>query len=74
MKYFYGTRKGFLVFILLTALSSCGRESSPEGRMEMKLEGLQKVMIDSLMQQNRLILDSLGKISSQLNELKQLKK
>ena len=55
-------------------MSSCDRSSSPEGRMSIKIESLQKQMIDSLAQQNRAILDSLSKIRTELNELKQGKK
>ncbi|MEO6731044.1 MAG: hypothetical protein ABIN01_07490 [Ferruginibacter sp.] len=55
-------------------LLSCGRESSPEGRMTMKLEDLQKGMVDSLFKQNKAILDSLGKIRQELNEIKQARK
>ncbi len=42
--------------------------------MTIKLERIQKEMIDSLRQQNSAILDSLGKIREELNEIKQLKK
>jgi hypothetical protein len=42
--------------------------------MSLKIESLQKEMIDSLRQQNRSILDSLGKIREDLKEIKQLKK
>jgi hypothetical protein len=50
--------------------SSCGRDSSPEGRMSIKLEALQKEMIDSLRQQNKAMLDSLGKIREEIETLK----
>lgn len=43
----------------------CGRESSPEGRMTMKVEDLQK-QLDSLKVQNAAILDSLGSINKKL--------
>jgi hypothetical protein len=39
--------------------------------MSIKLENLQKEMIDSLKQQNRAILDSLGRIREDLQELRQ---
>ena len=55
-------------------LTACGRESSPEGRMSMKLEDLHREMVDSLKQQNRAILDSLSKIREELNEIKQQKR
>ena len=63
-----------LVIFATIILSACGRDSSPEGRMSMKLEDLHKEMIDSLQQQNRAILDSLGKIREQIRELKQTRK
>ena len=53
------------------AITACDRSSSPEGRMSIKVEQLQKEMIDSLRQQNRAILDSLSKIRQELNEIKQ---
>jgi hypothetical protein len=58
---------------LVFAISACDRSSSPEGRMSIKIENLQKEMIDSLKHQNRAILDSLGKIREELNELKKIK-
>ena len=57
----------FLVFFAGT----CDRTSSPEGRMSIKIENLQKQMTDSLRQQNRAILDSLGKIRAEIQQLKQ---
>ena len=48
--------------------------SSPEGRMTMKLEELQKQMMDSLQNQNKMIRDSLSAIRSELNEIKQQNK
>jgi nucleoside-triphosphatase THEP1 len=64
-----GVKAISLSFILF--LSSCDRNSSPEGRMSIKLENLQKEMIDSLQKQNKAILDSIGKIREELNELRQ---
>ena len=57
--------------IFITVLSACGRSSSPEGRMSIKLENLHKEMIDSLKKQNAAILDSLGKIREDIRELQQ---
>lgn len=65
-------KKIISIFMAVAFFSSCGRDSSPEGRMSIKLEELQKTMTDSLMLHNRAILDSLGKIRAELNELKQL--
>jgi hypothetical protein len=63
-----------LVFFCILTITACDRSSSPEGRMSMKVENLQQEMIDSLKQQNRAILDSLGKIREDLKEIKALKK
>ena len=54
-------------------LVSCGSESSPEGRMTMKIESLQKEMIDSLQQQNKAILDSLAALRKDVQALQQAK-
>ncbi len=59
----------FISFVLL----ACDRSSSPEGRMYMKLEDLQKQMLDSLQHQNNIMLDSLSAIRQELNEIKQQK-
>lgn len=67
-------RDGFLTIFLAAILISCDNSSSPEGRMTMKIENLQEEMIDSLMKQNRAILDSLGKIREDLKELQNLKR
>jgi hypothetical protein len=56
----------FFAFLVV----ACDRSSSPEGRMSIKIENLQKELVDSLQHQNRAILDSLGKIREELNELK----
>jgi hypothetical protein len=52
-------------------ITSCDRTSSPEGRMSIKLETLQKEMIDSLQEQNKAILDSIGKIRKEISEIRQ---
>ena len=59
--------------IFLTTLNACDRSSSPEGRMSIKIENLQREMIDSLKIQNQAILDSLGKIREEINLLKNRK-
>ncbi len=64
---------GMLLVLVTVVLSSCDRTPSPEGRMEIKVENLQKEMMDSLQQQNRAILDSIGKMREEIEELKQLK-
>ena len=67
-------RNGIFILFCIFTISACDRNSSPEGRMSMKIESLQKNMIDSLQNQNRAILDSLSQIRKQLNEIKQLRK
>ncbi len=72
MKYTYHKIARNIIFslIILFLISSCGENSSPEGRMTNKMEELHQEMIDSLMQQNRAVLDSLRNIRTELNELK----
>ncbi|HWR94439.1 MAG TPA: hypothetical protein VN192_04490 [Flavobacterium sp.] len=65
---------GLIIMILFISLISCDRNSSPEGRMQLKMEELQKSMIDSLKQQNKAILDSLSNIRKELKEIKLQKK
>ncbi len=65
-------RNGVLSFLLLL-LIACGENSSPEGRMRIKLEDLHKEMIDSLKKQNTAILDSVSKIRKDLRRLENKK-
>ena len=58
-----------LTIILLLSLTACGRESSPEGRSQMRDEKLQKEL-DSLKDQNKAIKDSISIINKELRELK----
>lgn len=67
-------KSALLAAIILVFFSGCDRSSSPEGRMSIKIEDLQKQMIDSLKMQNRAILDSLSKIREDLRNLQQSKK
>lgn len=60
-----------LIFALLLALNACNRNSSPEGRLEIKLENLHKEMLDSLKKQNTAMLDSLSKIREELRKIQQ---
>ncbi|TDH27040.1 hypothetical protein EXU57_09590 [Segetibacter sp. 3557_3] len=62
---------GVIGCLIATTLVSCGRESSPEGRMSIKLESVQQEMYDSMKAQNAAILDSLGKIREELRALRQ---
>lgn len=61
-----------LLLMLSVALIACGPESSPEGRMTIKLTEL-KQEIDSLKTQNSQIKDSLGKVSEEIRLLKKSK-
>jgi len=61
-----------LIVILSVVLLSCDSNSSPEGRMTNKLETIRQEF-DSLKKQNAMILDSLSKLSQQVQEL-QVKK
>lgn len=60
---------GLIMCLTIVILSSCDRDSSPEGRMSIKIENLQKELIDSLRQQNKAILDSLSKMRSDIQKL-----
>ena len=53
----------------MLTLCSCGRESSPDGRMQIRTEHLQ-TGLDSLKLQNKAILDSLTSIRQELEDLK----
>ena len=59
-----------LILVILFSLAACGKDSSPEGRMGMKIDHL-NLQIDSLKQQNALIMDSLSSISKKLQGLKE---
>jgi hypothetical protein len=61
---------GIIIIAMLATTMSCDRDSSPEGRMSIKVESLQKEMMDKMEQQNKAILDSLGKIRQELDALK----
>ena len=57
-----------LIVILSVVLLSCDSNSSPEGRMTNKLETIRQEF-DSLKKQNAMILDSLSKLSQQVQQL-----
>lgn len=59
-------------FILLLSLAACDRESSPEGRAEIRHEKVER-KLDSLIDQNRAIMDSIHVINKELAELKRNK-
>lgn len=57
-----------LVLVLAISLTACDPESSPEGRMTIKMEDIRKEF-DTLKQQNERILDSLGRVNERLQKL-----
>ncbi|WP_298353841.1 hypothetical protein [Runella sp.] len=59
-----------IVLALILALTSCGQNSSPEGRLSIKMDAMHQE-IDSLKKQNTMILDSLNKMNQSLQKLKQ---
>ena len=61
--------KLFTIAVLMLSLAACGRESSPEGRAEIRHEKMQR-KLDSVMLQDRAILDSIRIINQEIKELK----
>jgi len=57
-----------LAFIILLSITACKRESSPDGRSQLRDEKLQKE-IDYLKDQYIAILDSIGAINKKLADL-----
>lgn len=67
-------QKHFKTFALLAGmalLAGCDRNSSPEGRMGIKLESLQQQMLDTMQQHNRALLDSIGQLRRELTAIKE---
>lgn len=60
----------FAALLLILALASCGQNSSPEGRLSIKIDAMHQE-IDSLKKQNAVILDSLNKMNQSLQKLQQ---
>ena len=58
-----------ITMIMLLTLVACGKESSPEGRMQIKMEKLEQ-KIDILAVQNKSILDSVRVINQKLKAIK----
>ena len=58
-----------IAILILLSLGACGKESSPEGRMQIRIDKLEQ-KIDSLTRQNKSILDSVRVINQKLNVLK----
>ena len=62
-------KKAAITLLLSFSLISCGGESSPEGRFQIKFEQMSRT-IDSLKNQNTAILDSLKVTNDRLRSLK----
>ena len=60
-------RIAILIFCL--ALTACGSNSSPEGRMTNKLEEI-RLKLDALEKQNAALLDSFNKVDKELDSLR----
>ena len=58
------------LLLIVLGLTSCGQNSSPEGRMMKQMNEIRQE-IDSLKKQNTMILDSLIKINQRLDKVKQ---
>ena len=58
-----------LIAVLSASLIACGPESSPEGRMGMKIDKIQQ-SFDSLKAQNAALADSLHQIRLELSAIK----
>ncbi|WP_316789928.1 hypothetical protein [Pedobacter frigoris] len=54
--------------LLLSALVSCNRESSPEGRSQIRDEKIQ-LQLDSIKSQNKQILDSIEMLNQKIRKL-----
>lgn len=57
------------LLLIVLGLTSCGQNSSPEGRMTKQMNEIRQE-IDSLKKQNTMILDSLTKINQRLDKLR----
>ena len=66
-------KKTIVVLLTTLALISCGKESSPEGRLQIKTKALEK-KLDSIQMQNDAILDSIHVINIRINNLEARKK
>lgn len=66
---------GYLSIVVAAAailLTACGSNSSPEGRMTMKIETLQKELLD-IQKQNKAILDSIASLQNNIQQWQQCK-
>jgi hypothetical protein len=58
-----------LSLTLLVALAACGRESSPDGRSQLRDEEIHREL-DSIKKENKAVLDSISIIKKEIQELK----
>jgi hypothetical protein len=58
-----------IIITLLLSLFGCGRDSSPDGRSQIRDEKLQS-QLDTLKGQNKALLDSITLISKEIKRLK----
>ena len=58
-----------LITLLSVSLTACGPESSPEGRMGMKIDRIQQ-SFDSLKAQNAALADSLHQLRLELSAIR----
>ncbi len=61
-----------LIALISALLVACGPESSPEGRMGIKMDKMQQ-SFDSLKAQNAALADSLHQIRQEISTLKKVK-
>jgi cell division protein FtsB len=58
-----------IIITLLLSLLACGRDSSPDGRSQIRDENIQS-QLDSLKGQNKALLDSITIINEEIKRLK----
>lgn len=61
--------KKFSVILIILLSVACGRESSPEGRSQIRDEELLR-KIDTLKDQNRALMDSISEINKEIRKLR----
>ncbi|AXE21963.1 hypothetical protein DR864_29305 (plasmid) [Runella rosea] len=57
------------LFLCLLLLTACGEQSSPEGRMSAKIDGVIE-RLDRIEQRNRVLADSISQLNATLRTLK----
>ncbi|TDE14683.1 hypothetical protein [Dyadobacter psychrotolerans] len=61
-------KKTIIIVLISLSIISCGKESSPEGRFQLKAEALE-IKLDSMQKQNDAILDTIHVINIRINNL-----